>query len=115
VTAGGIDDFQAEEGSHGDQVIFAPNHIDDACIGVAAWDLARFCVSVFLAADLGRGGLAGRYPSETVDDPRGLQAPSEEATLRAANTFLKAYCETCAAIVEEPEQRMRASGSIRKT
>ena len=106
--------FMTEEGSHGDQVVFAPNDFDDACIGPAAWDLARFCVSLFLAADHGRGILAGRYPSEEVDDPEDLRAPGQEDTLRAARAFLRVYRRTCAAIVADPERRMHAVEGFRK-
>ena len=73
-----------------------------------SWDLARFCVSLFLAADHGRGILAGRYSSEGVGNRRDLRAPGQEDALRAASTFLKAYRRTCAAIVDQPERRMGA-------
>lgn len=106
--------FMTEEGSHGDHVIFAPNDFDDACIGPAAWDLARFCVSVFLAADHARGIVVGRYASDEVNEARDLQAPSQEETVKAASAFLKAYRKTCEAIVDEPEHRMSAVQAFEK-
>ena len=54
--------FMTEEGSHGDDVVFAPNDFDDACIGHAAWDLLRYCSSLFLASDFVAGVNQGRYP-----------------------------------------------------
>ena len=53
--------FFSEEGSHGDQVIFAPNDFDDACVGHAGWDLLRYGVSLLLCADHCQGAIEGRY------------------------------------------------------
>jgi len=47
--------FVTEEGSHGDRVVFCPNDYDDACMGPAVWDLARFLASLMLAAEYCRG------------------------------------------------------------
>ena len=50
-----------EEGSHGDDFIFASNDFDDAGIGHAAWNLLRYCSSQFLAADFVAGVNQVRY------------------------------------------------------
>lgn len=96
--------FLTEEGSHGDRVIFCPNDYDDACFGPAVWDLARFLVSLLLAAEYGRGVLAGAYTSDEIEDPAGLKAPSAEEALEAAAAFLRVYRETCEACVEDPDR-----------
>lgn len=104
-----------EEGSHGDHVIFAPNDFDDACIGRAAWDLARFCVSVMLAADYCRGVLDGRYAPDNPVDLSGLTAPGEAEAVKAAKAFLKAYARTCERIVDKPKQRMNVVANFAKS
>ena len=95
-----------EEGSHGDRVIFAPNDFDDACMGPPAWDLARFCVSLILAADYCRGVLEGRYEPDSPADFSGLSAPDDQDAAAAARVFLEAYRRTCKAIVDRPKRRM---------
>jgi hypothetical protein len=103
-----------EEGSHGDNVIFSPNDFDDACIGPAGWDLARFCVSVLLAAEYCRGVLDGRYAPAGQHDKARLEAPAEGESARAAKAFLKAYVRTCEAIVDDPAVRMTVVSGFRK-
>jgi hypothetical protein len=71
--------FLTEEGSHGDDVIVAPNDYDDACIGHAAWDLLRYCSSLFLAADFVAGVNQGRYPSPGDDWPETDAASADDA------------------------------------
>ncbi len=100
--------FITEQGSHGDQVVFCPNDYDDACIGPAVWDLARYLVSVLVATEYARGVLSGDYRSEEVADTGGLQAASEDAALAACRKFLKAYRRTCREGVADPDRRMAA-------
>lgn len=91
--------FISEEGSHGDDIIFAPNDFDDACVGMAGWDLLRFGVSVLLAADHCQGALEGRY---RLSVPLGKNKVVTEAASSAALTaFLMAYRSTCQALVEQ--------------
>lgn len=44
--------FSTEEGSRLDRVIFAPDDYDDACVGLAVWDLARYLIDLFLTIPL---------------------------------------------------------------
>ncbi|MCU4677133.1 DUF2252 domain-containing protein [Catenovulum sp. 2E275] len=79
--------FFSEEGSHGDNVIFAPNDFDDACIGHACWDLIRFLVSIELAA------------FELVNHQ---MYTDKSVMVRLAKTeFLTAYGEMLAKLVEQ--------------
>jgi hypothetical protein len=94
--------FLTEEGSHGGTVVFCPNDYDDACMGHAAWDLARYITSLVLAADYCRGVLAGRYRSDEVDDPIELTAATEIDALDAGRAFLAAYIDTCRESVDDP-------------
>jgi uncharacterized protein (DUF2252 family) len=93
--------FLTEEGSHGDRVIFAPNDFDDACFGHAAWDLARFAVSLILCADHCRGLISGEYPG----DGAGRHKPvvSGQQADQALRCFLQAYTETCDTDLETRE------------
>jgi len=86
--------FLTEEGSHGDRVIFAPNDFDDACFGHAAWDLARFGVSLLLCAEHCRGLAAGRYPGEK--EFQGKPAVEPAQARAALESFLQTYLATCA-------------------
>ncbi|MAU98834.1 MAG: hypothetical protein CMP81_23620 [Fulvimarina sp.] len=97
--------FVTEKGSHGGLVVFVPNDFDDACIGHAAWDLARFLTSIFLASHYAHGILDGRYETSELDDLTGLTAPSEKDEAKAARTFLKAYRKTAEAIAKDPATR----------
>ena len=106
--------FVTEKGSHGGSIIFAPNDFDDSCIGHAAWDLGRFATSVFLAADLARGILDGRYCSEKILDTSGLSAPTHKAARKAARRFLQRYRKTCEAVIHAPSTRGRVIGNIPK-
>ena len=85
--------FFSEEGSCGEQIIFAPNDFDDACIGHASWDLMRFIVSLFLCADHCAGVKAGDYPAA-----EGISKTTvgQTQTQAAAQAFLQSYTETCA-------------------
>ncbi|MCB8840052.1 DUF2252 family protein [Aurantimonas sp. VKM B-3413] len=104
--------FMTEKGSHGSTIIFAPDDFDDACIGTAGWDLLRFLVSIFLAVDLSRGVVEGRYATEEVDDLSGLKAPSEAETLEAAHAFLKRYRKTSRKISRDPGKRREVLSSF---
>lgn len=85
--------FLTEEGSHGDRVVFAPNDFDDACVGHAAWDLARFAVSLLLCADHARGLVSGAYPAD--EDVSGKAVVDEAQALEAVHAFLQRYVATC--------------------
>lgn len=106
--------FITELGSYGDRVVFCPNDYDDACVGPAVWDLARFLVSLLLAADYCRGVLAGHYASEEVSDSDGLQAASADDAEQAAEAFLVAYERTCRACVRDPARRSKALEGFKK-
>ena len=93
--------FLTEEGSHGDRVIFAPNDFDDACVGHAGWDLARFLTSLFLCATHCRARVAGDIPGE--EDVSNKPVVSQIQTQRAARVFLKAYRDTCQSACEAPQ------------
>ncbi|WP_245921308.1 DUF2252 family protein [Bowmanella denitrificans] len=104
--------FLTEEGSHGDQVIFSPNDFDDACIGHAVWDLARFCSSLLLCVDYCQGLSAGRYNNGTQcqEDP----AVSPEQGLQAMHGFLDQYLNICKASIDVPESRMQVLKLFKK-
>jgi len=100
--------FITEQGSYSDRVVFCPNDYDDACIGPAVWDLARFLVSLLLAADYCRGILSGDYSSDEVGDTTGLRAASSTDAVQAAKDFLDAYLQTCRQSVSNPEMHTGA-------
>lgn len=95
--------FFSEQGSYGDTVIWAPNDYDDAAEGPAGFDLARFCISLFLAADYLEGLVAGRYSSE--EGFRTNTPPDGKDAAKAARSFLKAYRKTLVRIARDPEER----------
>ena len=85
--------FLTEEGSHGDQVIFAPNDFDDACIGPAVWDISRFAVSLALAAGYGQKVVTGQMPSD--EKNIGKKAATEDDAKEAIAAFFDAYTRCC--------------------
>ena len=96
--------FLTEEGSHGDSVIFAPNDFDDACVGHAVWDLARYCVSLALTQKhclaVSVGALAGP------EKHQGKAVVSEEQVVLGMRAFLDVYQQTCARFeVEELDHK----------
>lgn len=95
--------FFTEEGSYGDTVIWAPNDYDDAAEGHAAFDLTRFCVSLFLVVDYLEGLGAGRYQSNHSYKVR--KPLKQKDAVRAAEGFLKSYRKTLKKIVGDPEKR----------
>lgn len=101
--------FLTEEGSHGNAVIWCPNDYDDACVGRAGWDLLRFAVSLFLAAEHAVGLCRGSYALDDPDDdvPAGI-APSAADARAAVLAFAAAYGATCAAAAADPDERDRA-------
>ncbi len=88
--------FITEEGSHGDNVIFAPNDFDDACVGNACWDIIRYLCSLALARDYCQGIASGDYlhPKNTSDKP----AISQSDVTKAMSLFLEQYIATCHAL-----------------
>ena len=106
--------FVTEKGSHGSHIIFTPNDFDDACVGHAAWDLARFVTSIFLAVEFSQGILDRRYECAELGDPTGLSAPRMEDAFDAAKLFLKRYRRKCAAIADDPYKRREALSEFPK-
>ncbi|NBC46512.1 MAG: DUF2252 domain-containing protein [Gammaproteobacteria bacterium] len=106
--------FLTEQGSHGDQVVFCPNDYDDACVGPAVWDIARYLVSLALTAEYCRGLVDGRYQSDEVDDPAELEAPSASDAEEAGHAFLDAYRRTCRHCVRDPGLRFEALDAFPK-
>lgn len=100
--------FLTEQGSHGDDVIFCPNDYDDACIGLASWDLARYCTSLFLAADYADGVIHDDYDSDELNSVKGLKATSQKDAKAAASAFLKSYRKTLCHIIKDPDIRGQA-------
>jgi uncharacterized protein (DUF2252 family) len=105
--------FLTEEGSHGDAVIWCPNDYDDACTGVAAWDLLRFSTSLVLVAEFACGVRSGSYDSEEHVLPKG-HGPSPNEAACAVDAFLDAYAGACAEVVETPDARDRVIGGFKK-
>jgi len=95
--------FFTEDGSYGDRVIWGPNDYDDAAEGHAAFDLARFCVSLFLIADFLAGLKDGRYEGETSISKQASLSAADAG--KAAKAFLKAYRKTCEQVIDQPESR----------
>ncbi|REL35030.1 DUF2252 family protein [Thalassotalea euphylliae] len=98
--------FLTEEGAHGDTVIFSPNDFDDACIGHASWDLARFITSLFLTQSHCQGIKAGEISAEKDYSTKPVIAI--EDCHRAANSFLTSYLDTCQQCIDSPQQRNQA-------
>ncbi|MEW5421535.1 DUF2252 family protein [Amorphus sp. 3PC139-8] len=84
-------------------VHFCPNDYDDAGVGHAEWDLVRYAVSLFLAADRARCDDEGTYVDWPCDRLR--TSPGFAAARPAVKAFLKRYRKTCAAIVDDPVDR----------
>ncbi|MCQ0988554.1 DUF2252 family protein [Jiella marina] len=106
--------FVTEKGLHGNLIVFVPNDFDDACIGHAVWDIARYLTSIFLASHYAHGVLDGQYETDEVDDLSGLSAPSEKDQVKAARAFLKCYRKTAEAIVADPRERRRVLSGFPK-
>ncbi|MBU2977117.1 DUF2252 domain-containing protein [Alteromonas sp. C1M14] len=92
--------FMTEEGSHGDEVIFAPNDYDDACVGHAGWDILRFMVSVMLAKDHCQGIKSGKYHSEknTTNKP----TIDEDHAFLALDAFIDGYLMVIQRVHDDP-------------
>ena len=85
--------FFTEEGSHGDEVVFAANDFDDACFGNPLWDLLRFCVSLRLCADHCQRLVRGEIES---DKPLAADtAVSDGLADLAIQDFLDSYLKVC--------------------
>ncbi|MFD2166187.1 DUF2252 family protein [Thalassotalea euphylliae] len=102
--------FLTEEGSHGDKVIFSPNDFDDACVGYAVWDLARYITSLFLCVTHAQGVVDGTIVSEK--DYSGKPSINNEHAIHAAHTFMTAYQETCTQCHTNFEARYQALSSF---
>ncbi|UAA38934.1 DUF2252 family protein [Paraneptunicella aestuarii] len=99
--------FFTEEGSHGDNVVFAPNDFDDACVGNASWDLLRFLVSLHLTVDYCQGLLAGEYVTDELESLDDFIAANNEELDEAQEGFLDAYICTCDLLIADPSGRQR--------
>ncbi|UIP29033.1 DUF2252 family protein [Photobacterium sp. TLY01] len=97
--------FLTEEGSQGDQVIFSPNDFDDACVGYAVWDIARYLTSLALASDFGCGLLEGRYLTDEVDIDDDLNAVNTDDVRQASEAFLHAYTRRLQDVIEDNDAR----------
>jgi uncharacterized protein (DUF2252 family) len=105
--------FLSEEGSHGDSIIFSPNDFDDACIGYASWDLARFCTSLALCLDYAQGLSEGRYTSET--DIQNKPVINSEDLKPALRQFLQSYLEMCQNGIDQPNNRRQILTGFKKS
>lgn len=99
--------FYTEDGSYGEQVVWAPNDYDDAAEAHAAFDLSRFSTSLFLVAEYLNGVREGRYETEE-KTPEISQGISGKDAAKAAKAFLKSYSETCKSIIWDPHEQDRA-------
>ena len=98
--------FITEEGSHGDKVVFTVNDFDDACIGHAVWDLARFITSLSLCAKHCQGLVSGKYAS---DKPvTGKPCVSSQQVALAAQAFIQSYIDTCQSCISDANMRYQA-------
>lgn len=97
--------FFTEEGSHGNQVIFAPNDFDDACFGPAVWDILRFAVSLRLSGDYARGLLSGRYDNIDGVKLEGRHASNSEEDNDAVLAFIEQYLVALALIYNNDSSR----------
>ncbi|QUJ66403.1 DUF2252 family protein [Photobacterium sp. GJ3] len=104
--------FMTEEGSQSDQVIFAPNDFDDACVGYAVWDLARFLTSLSLAGDFARGLLEGKYLTDETEIDDDLNAINDDDVREASQQFLKVYLKTLAQVIDHEETRFNVLQSF---
>ena len=96
--------FFTEEGSHGDRVVFAPNDFDDACVGHAVWDMARFAVSLVLCADYCRGLSKGEFPQVPGEkDYAGKARVKADAAEKAIHRFLAGYQQRCDMLITSPD------------
>lgn len=93
--------FMTEEGSFGEKVIFAPNDFDDACVGVAGWDLLRFATSLVLCAQYCLCVSQGVYASDR--KVAGKPAVHPDSVPAAIERFLRAYSETCEQFIRHPD------------
>lgn len=105
--------FFTEEGSHGDNVIFAPNDFDDACIGHAIWDIARFIVSLILAQLYCQKMVKGEIQNR--EDEKGKAIVDMQNTHLAINHFIEAYQVTCQLIEKEEESKIKHNDVFDKT
>lgn len=85
--------FLTEEGSHGDNVIFAPNDFDDACMGHAIWDLLRFSTSLILVAEHCQALSSGENPGDGTK--KGKVAVTTQDARDAIAGFLRGYLSIC--------------------
>lgn len=90
--------FFTEEGSYGNKVVWGPNDFDDAAEAHAMFDLARFCVSIFLVEEYLQGLLSGKYQSDNLL-PK-IRIPLKESLgAKAVEAFLNQYLSTCESIL----------------
>lgn len=105
--------FFTEEGSHGDKVVFAPNDFDDACIGHASWDIARFIVSLILAQLYCQKIVNGGIQNKEKEQNKPLI--DMQCTHQAINQFIEAYQSTCQLSVKGEESQVERNDYFEKT
>ncbi|MGH1486018.1 MAG: DUF2252 family protein [Cellvibrionaceae bacterium] len=89
--------FFTEESAYGDNVIFACNDFDDACIGFPSWDIVRFITSLHVA-----------FGSQ---NPTQEQTAVAKATIKeAGQAFIHTYSETLNKIIVHPKYRNTSIG-----
>ncbi|WP_395338314.1 DUF2252 family protein [Ningiella sp. W23] len=89
--------FFSEEGSFGEQLVFSLNDFDDACIGMAQWDLLRFLSSLCLVKSHCEPLVCSRSKSKPENSEpckyEGKALITNEQVKNAMNAFLDAYTE----------------------
>jgi len=106
--------FLTEEGSHGDDLVWALNDFDDACVGHAAWDLLRFATSLFLVTDTCQGFKKRRYPNDLPAEKK-QYAPTKKGAQAAVLRFLEAYSHSCDEMIGDPDRRNQKLESFKQT
>ncbi|WP_246587678.1 DUF2252 family protein [Alteromonas lipotrueiana] len=94
--------FITEEGSHGDTVIFAPNDFDDACVGLAGWDIMRFLTSLALAGRYAQGIKAGRFMHDKTRTHKPVV--NDEDITEAMAGFIQQYVTTSKQLCDDPDK-----------
>jgi hypothetical protein len=98
--------FITEEGSHTDKVIFAANDFDDACVGHAIWDIARYITSLYLCQIHCNRVVSGKINSEK--DYSHKKSVTELDATNAALSFINQYLSVCANSIADAEYLQHA-------
>lgn len=89
--------FFSEQGSHGDDIIFAANDFDDACFGNPLWDVLRFSISLRLCADHCQRRVRGDIARDRGNDIKmhAETAVSDVGSEKAIVAFMDSYLDVC--------------------